>query len=149
MLYVGTATSCRTDQYPRCHHWCQLLIDPAAGPRSSRPGPVLDRGLVYTDLYIKEARIQASACWLQGRNEERADSVGARGYCDRPRTYPTCAFWRHFAVLTINTEGGQKQDHLFLVREGGLIWKSWKFKVMVSEAGFETGSMPGLMATFR
>ena len=27
-------------------------------------------------------------------------------------------FWRHFAVLTIISGPGLKQDHLFLVREG-------------------------------
>ena len=41
-----------------------------------------------------------------------------------------------------------KQDHLFLVREGWDIRDSWKFKVMVLEPVFDTGSMAGLMTLF-
>ena len=40
---------------------------------------------------------------------------------------------------------GQKWDHLFLVREGWHICKSWKFKVVTFEPVFETGSMAGLI----
>ena len=66
-----------------------------------------------------------------------------------PRVPVMWYIWRHFAVLTIKYRPGQKQDHLFLVREGAVIWKSWKFKVVIMEAVFETGSMPGLMMLFR
>ena len=58
-------------------------------------------------------------------------------------------FWRHFAVLTLNMGQGQKQDHLFLVREGQRIWKSWKFKVVLFHRLFETGTMTGLMTIFQ
>ena len=71
------------------------------------------------------------------------------GRCDRPRTHLTCTFWRHFAVLTINYALGQKQDHLFLWREGTAIWKSEKFKVVHSGPVFETGGMAGLINVFR
>ena len=67
----------------------------------------------------------------------------AAGNRPRVRTYGT--FWRHFAVLTINTAVGHIRDHLFLGREGTARWKSWKFKVVHFGGGFETGSMTGLM----
>ena len=62
---------------------------------------------------------------------------------------PVCTFWRHFAVLTVYWVQHQKQDHLFLVREGWDISKSWKFKVVISEPVLRTGSMPGLIELFR
>ena len=50
--------------------------------------------------------------------------------------------------MTINLEVTLFWDHLFLVREGGGIWKSEKFKVVTYERHFEIGSMPGLMTLF-
>ena len=60
-----------------------------------------------------------------------------------------CTFGRHFAVLTINEGQGHIRDQLFLVREGCQIWKSQEFKVVTLRPGFETGSMTGLISTFR
>ena len=58
-------------------------------------------------------------------------------------------FWRHFAVLTVLSREGHIEDHLFLVREGWLYLKIWKFKVMTLRPVFESGTMTGLMTTFR
>ena len=44
---------------------------------------------------------------------------------------------RHFAVLTVNPRVGQKQDHLFLVREGWRFKKILEFKVMTFGPVFE------------
>ena len=63
--------------------------------------------------------------------------------------HSACTFRRHFTVLTINMALGQKEDHLFLWREGWPLWKSRKFKVVTSEPLFEIGTMTGLMTTFR
>ena len=44
--------------------------------------------------------------------------IDACGSCS-PSPYTRIWYiWRHFAVLTVDTQQGQKQDHLFLVREG-------------------------------
>ena len=67
----------------------------------------------------------------------------------RPSLVPVVHIWRHFAVLTNKPVRGQKRDHLFLRREGWRIWKSWKFKVVYLGTVFETGTMTGLMTTFR
>ena len=70
------------------------------------------------------------------------------GSGDRPRA---CHLW--YILVTLcrfdsKEASGQKQDHLFLPREGWAIWKSQEFKVVTSGPHFDIGSMAGLMDLF-
>ena len=62
---------------------------------------------------------------------------------------PMYTFWRHFAVLTINTDRSLNRDHLFLHREGWPKRKSENSRSCIMDVVFDIGSMTGLMDTFR
>ena len=68
-------------QYPRCPG---LRVSSSLSLQQAPSARIQQRLVIYSKLYIERLQITAVWCPLQGYNEERADSVSARGYCTRP-----------------------------------------------------------------
>ena len=124
-------------------HPCRL------GSRRRQGGLFRAAAWIIDLLLIKRQYLRAAVSGLAAREHEEPRTVSVAGVCDRPQNVILVVFWCHFAVLTINTRVSHIRDHLFLVREGCNKWKSWNSRSCILEPLFETGSMPGLIRTFR